>query len=332
MSLLKTGGGGQNRRPSLRGRLIFRVQRGQEVVTKWPPKMNKKRRTANKEREEFFRQVQWAWKYSDPNVSKNYTEAVKGTPLLPRDLFLSANAGRLLAIRTPEGALIVSVEGQANVSETLDFLSSLPGSILIRGEDEWIGLAPGTVDQVLTMDDAGEFPEWADAGGGGGGQETLLPMPKDGRLRFNTGVNHTAGTSIALTNAWATSDLTIHKIWLGILGTPSGTYRGVIYDWCPIGQLPASTAGAVLVATTAPKVLVNGPSYQSLDFALPVALPKDRVYLVGYHKTGAAIQTSFASLNETKTLYSSTTVFALPPNPAPAFTIGTNAGLNYFTD
>jgi hypothetical protein len=332
MALDKPAGGGSNRRPSFHNVLYQCTWRGTEVARKWPKGRGKSIAAKTRDQMEFFRQVQWAFKFTDHRIIQQYAEAVAGTPLLPRDLYLSAMAGRMLAFYTPEGRLVVSVPANNDVSQTLDFLGSEVGSILLRTEEGWLGLSPGAVGDVLTMAGDPALPLWAEGGGGGGGASTLLPPPSSGQLRFNIGANVPANISLQLTYAWAEVPMVINRIKVPILGTPSGTYRAVIYDWAAIGALPPSTATAPIVAEGPPTVLVNGPSVQNVPFAAPVSLPAGRIYLIGLHKTGAAIQTSMAALNFNRQGFTTTIVLATPPANLPALTIAPNTNNGWWTE
>lgn len=54
------------------------------------------------------------------------------------------------------------------VSESLDVISQIPGSMLIRGPQFWYGLLPGPAGYVLTSTGEDAEPIWATSGGGGG--------------------------------------------------------------------------------------------------------------------------------------------------------------------
>lgn len=332
MALDKPAGGGKNRRPSFQGNVVMRVQRGIEVAAAWPPKMKKSARKLQAERMEFFRQVQWAWKFTYPAYVQQLTAAVKGTPLLPRDLYLSQMAGRLLGLQLPNGAWIVSVAVQNDVSETLDYLTSIPGSILIRGEEGWIGLNPGALGQVLTMGAAPDLPSWEDAGGGGGGAGTLIPRPSPGNMRFTTTSNIAGNISMLLTHAPLEVDTLIARLRLPTRSNPSGNWKPVIYDWGAIDDQPQVTTGAALVATGPAVTMSAGINMVDMPFDAPTLLPGGRLYLVGWHRNGGSLQLSQTALNETRTFYSTTTVLAAPPAALPAMSISTGAGVSWFTE
>jgi hypothetical protein len=95
---------------------------------------------------------------------------VKGSPFLPQDALMAAAYGTLLqyvntGIYTYQGARVT----QATIQQLLDSISSIPGSLLVRGDDQWVALLPGESNQVLTVDPATLQPQWIDAQGGGGG-------------------------------------------------------------------------------------------------------------------------------------------------------------------
>lgn len=116
---------------------------------------------------ELFRQVQWAYKFSDANVQTSYRNAVRGTPLMPRDLFLMAISGRMHRVIDSQGRSWWSVAAIQNISDSLDVVAQLPGQMLIRRADRWGPIQPGSDGQVLTWNITTGLPEWADAGSGG---------------------------------------------------------------------------------------------------------------------------------------------------------------------
>jgi hypothetical protein len=70
---------------------------------------------------------------------------------------------------------LVTVNGNATglvfsgLSAVLDQVTITEGSLLVRGNATWGGLAPGNATQVLTANGAGALPSWQAGGGGGGG-------------------------------------------------------------------------------------------------------------------------------------------------------------------
>lgn len=55
----------------------------------------------------------------------------------------------------------MSETDNALLQQLFDAISNVPGAILVRGPDRWIGLKPGNVGDVLVINDGG-FPEWRD--------------------------------------------------------------------------------------------------------------------------------------------------------------------------
>lgn len=49
---------------------------------------------------------------------------------------------------------------RVQVSESLDALGQVVGSILVRGPDGWIALEPGPDGYVLTTHGVGNLPTW----------------------------------------------------------------------------------------------------------------------------------------------------------------------------
>jgi hypothetical protein len=155
-------GGVHNRRPSYRGTFYTYVRNGVEVQAKWPRKRGKKLHPHTIAQAEFFRQVQWAFKYSDPTVQSSYVEAVAGTPLMPRDLFLMAVSGRMHVLVRQDGKKIFPMAGSQSISDALDFVGQLPGQVLARGAEAWEAAGPAPEGYVLASNGPDAAPSWID--------------------------------------------------------------------------------------------------------------------------------------------------------------------------
>jgi hypothetical protein len=301
-------------------------------VTAWPKKAKKRIHPATKERMEFFRQVQWAWKYTDYGLVTDLTEAVKGTPLLPRDLYLSGLAGRLLRFRTPEGILIVSVAAQDNVSETLDFITSEPGAMLIRGEDGWFGLSAGEGLEVLTIDSVSGLPAWQPSSGGGGSGGAPMPSPGPGELRQTVGDNWSTPSSLILTDCFVKDQQDIARLkWPVLSGGIASLYKPVIYDWGNTEIPPTSTLGSVLLAT-GPDQSFTGRTLLDLPLDAPLTVGPNQRLLIGIHRRSATVQTSPMSTILNRQAYFNTVATAAPPNPLPALTAGQRTYMSMWTE
>jgi hypothetical protein len=149
-----SGGGVHKRRPSYRGVSYSRVVAGQEIQVKWPKGRGRSIHPKTKIQMEFFRQTQWAFKFMDPLAQQSYATAVAGTPLMPRDLYLMATSGRMHAFLRPDGTRIYPMAGIKSVSESLDFIAQTPGSMLLRGTEQWEGI-PGV--NFARRDEANDF-------------------------------------------------------------------------------------------------------------------------------------------------------------------------------
>lgn len=141
------------RRPSLRGKVMFDVTQGTERARRWPRARGKAKTNAERERQDWFRQMQWATKYMDPRLMMDAMNAVKGTPLLPRDVLTMLLAGRMLAFNMPDGRKIFPVQAKQDVSNSLDAISQTVGYTLRRTADGWEGFPPGAGPQYELFDE-----------------------------------------------------------------------------------------------------------------------------------------------------------------------------------
>lgn len=132
-----------DRRPSLSGVLMQDVAHGVERSRAWPRKRGKKLDPVTKDQNDLFRQYQWATKYWDPKLYIQAMLAVKGTPLLPRDIMTMIMSGRLCAVMGVNGRNLYPMAALRDVSESLDVITQTPGQSIIRGDEVWEPYTPG---------------------------------------------------------------------------------------------------------------------------------------------------------------------------------------------
>lgn len=141
MPLLPPKKGKKQKRPSMKGVAMFDVSSGKERSRKWPIKRDKRRSGRDLAHEQWFRNVQWAFKYSDSKIQGTFRDATAGTPFMPRDLFTSLFAERLIIFNREHGGFLVTEPILQEVSKSLDVLGVGVGSTLVRGTRYW-GIAP----------------------------------------------------------------------------------------------------------------------------------------------------------------------------------------------
>lgn len=137
MAALPPPGKTLNRRPALRGVVMQDVSQGAERTRAWPKKRKHKLPARTKDQNEWFRQAQWATKFWDPNLYIQAGQAVKGTPLLPRDIMTMIMANRFVALTGPDGRTYWPMTSIQDVSASLDVFSPSLGWTLRRGERFW---------------------------------------------------------------------------------------------------------------------------------------------------------------------------------------------------
>lgn len=225
MAIIQNDGKRERRRPSLKGGVMLDVVNGSERARSWPKKRGKPKSQKTADQNEWFRQAQWATKFMPAEMYWQIAEAVKGTPLLPRDILTMMMAGRLLAFTLPNGRTIWSEAVANDVTTALDVISDVPGAMLVRGQDHWQAILPGADGLILTSKGPGQIPEW-DANGGGGGAEPLIigwPFP---------GISSdtlTAGYVSALAVAVAPQQTITQVGFWAETASPSCQWHGAVY-------------------------------------------------------------------------------------------------------
>lgn len=154
------------KQPSFRGRVYFYIKDGQEIAAAWPKKRGRIRNPKTADQVEWFRQAQMACKYWPANIYAEIVRATKGTPFMPRDVMTMIMATRLAALDTPDGRTIYPMVARQDISQSLDVLAQVPGSMLYRNEDWWLAIeAPSEPGLVLTWQDIAGGPQWLPTSG-----------------------------------------------------------------------------------------------------------------------------------------------------------------------
>lgn len=173
MPIFDDYGSKRPRMPSMRGRVVYRVVDGHIRVQAWPRKAGPPKTAEHQFRVDKFRNVAKVIKYIDPEIQRQFREAVAGTPLLPGDLLTAMIYNRLTGVLLPDGTRLYPMPARQDVSASLDAISQLPGYMLIRGEEFWEGIPPGEDGEVLQWQ-ADTGPAWVPGGGLGGGTGIIL--------------------------------------------------------------------------------------------------------------------------------------------------------------
>lgn len=145
--------------PSMKGEIIVRTWRGIPVAQKWPKRRTRPLNPKNQEQAEKFLAV------TKVNARVNWQqrvaayEATKGTPFYPRDVLTMTHYGTLFWFLGDDGRRIYSMSNAQTVSESLDVLSQIEGSILTRSGGLWVPVDPGLKNNVLYYPADGAPPE-----------------------------------------------------------------------------------------------------------------------------------------------------------------------------
>jgi hypothetical protein len=137
MALPRTPTSNPNRRPAMRGVVMFDVSNGEQRVRAWPKSRGVKGKEQTKEQTTFMRQASWAMKYFAPGYMQTLMEMRAGMPILPRDVGMMIIANTLFTFSDTEGVKYYSMQTKQAVSDSLDVFSQTPGMILVRGNQFW---------------------------------------------------------------------------------------------------------------------------------------------------------------------------------------------------
>lgn len=137
------------------------LSRGQERLRRWPQPRGRGRSPTTKEQNDTFRQAIWAAKLTPAAIQADVRDAVKDTPLLPFDLLVSNLYGRLFSLTLHDGRKLYPMATRIEVSQSLDALAQLVGSLLFRGADFWEAVPIGEPGQALIVGADGTHYDWA---------------------------------------------------------------------------------------------------------------------------------------------------------------------------
>lgn len=160
-------GGGLNRRPSFKGRVVVSSWKGRPRISIQPIREKKKLSDKQKEAMAKFSEAAELAKVCAPSQQLVAYELTNGTQYFPRDILYMAFYGRIATLILDGSTKVYSVAVKNDVSEVLDAIGQTPGDILYRAETGWQALPAGDNDTVLSMVDG--KPSWQAGGGGGGG-------------------------------------------------------------------------------------------------------------------------------------------------------------------
>ena len=301
---------------ALRGVLYTTVSHGVLTLRSWPrkqPTVPTARATENRKRLAYS---SIASLYMDAHQQEFSRELARRTTLNQRDLLMMALFGRIGTIVLTTGRKLYSMASVRDVSNLLDALSQIPGTMLYRGANIWQPIAGGADGDVLTWQ-PGDIPQWA-AGAGGGASESfqLMPpiVPNIASVAFTTG-------NLALRPIRPSQNMSLTGVRLPIFSlTATAQAFPVIYAANPAGNGAAggTKAGQGAQVTIAPGIL-------SLPFAAPILLTANQWYWAGVAITGTGNITFMRSDDaHTFSYFAQTTATA--PTTAPAITSATGNG------
>lgn len=163
--------------PSMKGLIVVSTWRGRPYIASWPRKRSRPLHPVVKALSDRFAKRGLMIRYATPQEQLAAIEGAKGTPFYPRDVLTMFNAGTLGYIKAPNGARLYSMATRVAVSESLDVLSQIDGTILARQNGLWVPVEPSAPDQLLISNATGEPPSYVSPGSrsGGHGYSAFVP-------------------------------------------------------------------------------------------------------------------------------------------------------------
>ncbi len=235
------------------------VSRGQLIASAWPKKRGKPKSQVTRDQNEWFRQANILAKYADGDAQWMAIEITKGGPLYPRDVMMSAMAGRLFETLEVDGVEYTAVAVRDDVSHDIDLLAGKDlGTLLLRGPDTWQALIPGTSGKVLTSNGPAVLPSYQP----GAGSASAFYFQSGSLATKSSSANATKGTPFL-----AARDFTVYGIAARVDAVSGEEYVGRILAVSDIRQITAieGSSPTITIATTAAQ-------YIWAAFAAPINL------------------------------------------------------------
>lgn len=147
---------------AMTGTAVIRNRRGKLTVAGWPRARPRRKTTDFNASVQTFDAAIAMLRCVSAKEMAIVTEATRGTQYRARDMHIMLMYGSIFRIRLPDGRMLWPMSAINNVSQALDALGADVGSVLVRYDDYWLQLPPGTPGQVLTSQGPGLPPVWLD--------------------------------------------------------------------------------------------------------------------------------------------------------------------------
>lgn len=293
--------------------VIHRKEDGRFIAHAWPKKRGNNPSAAQAQAQANFSAVQTYSANPMPSDLAAATELSQGTMKLPRDLLTMAAFGTLIQVTLKDGTTYYSARlVTKQVQVMLDQVTNIPGSIMFRTAEEWVGLAAGPSGDVLTSQGPGNAPAYLPASGGGGGAAALLGLPAGPFTAIDA-----SGTASKAMNFIPGINVEINAVYMLHDDAYGGTYE------CRIFNIPGGATSHVLgteVARTSSVIDAAPHSWANwlrLPFTTAIPLVANHTYAFVIVRTDGSGTSPVALLYNTQTY---------PPASAP-ITSTQNSGL-----
>lgn len=184
---------------SFRGRFYDYMRNGSFQAAGWPPKRPGPLSEAQQDTVRLFKAANQAFKLQDAELTATLMKATAGTPYLPRDFAFIMWYGRFRTLTLADGTALRSMATRVNISDLLDNIDWTPGTMLYRGTDLWLPIAPGAAGDVLRYQNPATVPVW--------GPPTTIAAPSSCIVRRTTdGTVDSTATKICTWQSTARDD------------------------------------------------------------------------------------------------------------------------------
>lgn len=227
------------RLPSLRGVIVVDEYNGKPRTRAWPRPRGGNRNETNQYWSRWLKAITYLWRYQTGKIQDQLMRATEGTPWMPRDPFISGARGRAWSFTDQNGRTYYPMPARQAVSQSLDAIAQIAGSMLYRAASGWAAVEPGLAGQVLTNQGPDAAPAWGPGGGGlsasatfervaslSTSNQTVVPIPWDTVISDPDGfLDASTPTDIIIPTGFAGLYLIVCTVYWDITATASYEVR-----------------------------------------------------------------------------------------------------------
>jgi len=134
--------------------------RGSLRIRSWPKPRGQNRHPTNVYWTQWLQWATYTYRYAPAKFKFELEQATKGTPWMPRDIWIAATRATAFLLQDEYGRTYYPMSAKTDISESLDVIAQLPGEMLWRSSGLWVPIPSGAPGQLLVYTDDDTPPTW----------------------------------------------------------------------------------------------------------------------------------------------------------------------------